>query len=116
NGMQGREWKRGRSDRLSCAEWPEHRADATRFLGGRSVALTVLTYWTRATMTDAGGIDHPHTAVTLRTAFLGRERETSRTLDSTIWLRGKVLTCDASHSRNRPFRRFVRNLCLGRTF
>ena len=97
NGMTSGSWRRGRSDLLGRAEGPENRADAAWFLGGRPVALTFLTHWAGTAVTDASGIDYPHTAVTLRTVFLRIQRESSRTLDGAVWLRGEVLTRDTSH-------------------
>jgi hypothetical protein len=97
NGMTSGRWRRERSDLLGRAAGPENNAYAARFLGGRPVALTFLTHWAGTAVTDAGGIDYPHTAVTFRTAFLRIQRKTSRTLDGAVWLRGKVLTRDTSH-------------------
>ena len=63
-------------------------------------------------MTNASGINHAHAAIAFRAALLGIERETSRALEGAVWLRSKVLPCDASHTRDSPHRRLVGNAWL----
>jgi hypothetical protein len=66
-------------------------------------------------MTDAGGVDHTHTAIPFWTAFLRIERETGRTLDGAVGLGSEVFTRNTSHARDRPHRRPIGNGCLNCT-
>jgi hypothetical protein len=80
NGMRSGKWRWESNDLLGCVEWPEHRTDAARFPGSRPITLTFLTPRAGTAMTDAGGIDHAHTAVSFGAMLLGIQEETSRTL------------------------------------
>jgi len=85
------------------------------FAGGSPVSLAFLTSRTGTAVTNAGGINDTYTAITFKVAGLRIQGETSRALESAVWLSSEVLTCDASHPRNRPDRRFVGNLWLSYT-
>lgn len=102
--MRARKGRRERSGLLGCVEWPEDSTDTTRFLGGRSITLALLTLWAGTAVTDAGGIDHTHTAITFRAAFLGIQGETSRTPYGAVRLGSEVFPGDASHPRDCPHR------------
>ncbi len=80
NGMRSGRERLGSNGFLCCVEWPEHRTDATWFLGSRSIALTLFTPRARTTMTDTGSVDHAHTAISFRAAFLRIEGKTSGTM------------------------------------
>jgi hypothetical protein len=80
NGMRSEKWRQESSGLLGFVAWPEHCADATRFLGGCPIALTLLTPQTGTTMTDPSGIDHAHTAISFRTTLLRIEGETGGAL------------------------------------
>ncbi len=84
NGVRSGKWRWGSNGLLCFVEWPEHRTDAARFFGSRPIALAFLTPWTRTAMTNPGGIDHAHAAISFGTTLLGIERETSRTLEGAI--------------------------------
>ena len=113
--MRSGKWRWGNNGFLCCAEWPEHRADAARFFGGRSVALTLLTPRAGTAVTNAGGIDHAHAAISFVASFLGIEGKTSRTQDGAIRLRSEVFACDTSHMRDGPHRLLIGKLCLDGT-
>jgi hypothetical protein len=48
---------------FGCVQWPEHCAHTTRFLGGRPIALTLLTPRAGTAVTNPSSIDHAHTAI-----------------------------------------------------
>jgi hypothetical protein len=80
---------------------PEKRRDADQqrvkqdthlawFGSGAPIPLTLLPQRARATRTNAGGIDHPQTAVMLSPVFMGSQDVACWAAKSSIWLEGKI--------------------------
>src|SRR6266851_1088703 len=81
-------------------------ADTTRFFGGGAMFLTLDAQGTRATVSDAGGIEHAHRSIVFGASFLRIERCPLPTPQRAVRLRKKVLPSQASCSRcTRPLRR-----------
>src|SRR5947209_5596851 len=80
-------------------------ADTTRFFGGGAMSLTLDAERTAATVSDPGGIEHPHCAIVFGASFLRIERGPLPTTQCAVRLRKKVLPSQASYSRcTRPLR------------
>src|SRR6266496_274555 len=81
----------------------QDRADPTRFVGGAAMSLTRCASGTRATVSDAGRIDHTPRPIMLGASFLRRERCPLTTTQSAIRLWENVLSPQTSSScRTRP--------------
>jgi hypothetical protein len=80
-------------------------ADPTRFFGGGAMSLTLDAEGTAATVSDPGGIEHPHRAIVFGASFLRIERCPLPTTQCAVRLRKKVLPSQAACSRcTRPLR------------
>jgi hypothetical protein len=80
-------------------------ADTTRFFGGGAMSLTLDAEGTAATVSDPGGIEHPHRAIVFGASFLRIERCPLPTTQCAVRLREKVLPSQAACSRcTRPLR------------
>ncbi len=107
NRMRSGKWRWESNDLLGFVARPEHCADATRFLGGYSIALARFTPRTGTTMTDAGSIHHAYTAISFGATSLRIEGETSRALDGAVWLGREVFARETSHAGDCPHGRKV---------
>src|SRR5713226_7273189 len=83
----------------------QHSADTTGFFGGGAMPLTVDAQGTRATVSDAGGIEHTYRPIVFGASFLRIQGGSLPTAQRAVRLREKVLSCQASCSRSsRPLR------------
>jgi hypothetical protein len=75
-------------------------ADTARVFGGGAVFLTGDAQGARATVSDAGCIEHAHRSIVFGASFLRIERGPSPTTQRAIDLQEKVSSCQASDARS----------------
>src|SRR5438874_10503435 len=104
--MKGRGRKAERRLDWRCVrQGMQESADTSSVFGGDAMSLTVDAQGTAATVSDPGGIEHPHRPIVFGASLLRIERGPLPTTQRAVRLREKVLPSQASCSRcSRPLR------------